>query len=596
MNKQIGIKSIGTLAAAFIIWLTYYLTQPTISFAHLGGFGFIAFTVVIIAAVVSMWLTDFDGYDFFWYPVAGTAALAFVVLIGGMIGGSSFFNADKMHNQIGKVEEIEFAEMISQIDHSQIPIVDDEFAQKQADKKMGEDIALGSRAHLGDATIQAVNGEIMYVAYLEHDSIFKWLKFKSTPGYITVSATNPNKVQYVTEIGDEKIEVVYSPDAYFDKNLKRHIRNEGYRTQALTDYTFELDDSGRPFWVVTAYDNTTVWGNPEAAGSIIVDAQTGETEYYSVEETPDWVDIIQPVDFVEKQIDNWGLYVHGWFNPSNQDEIKKTEKTLTVYSDGDCYYFTGMTSVGADESCVGFIMVNTRDKSAKICYMSGATEDAAMKSAEGIVSDYGYIATEPLPLNVNGIPTYVMSLKDSEGLVKSYAMVNIQSYNIVAKGDTLKEVSKSYVQQVAKSGQSNVVSSDEAYGYTLEGKVERISTVVEDGSTYYYIIVENEPNKIFTASYIISDELSITRDGDEVIINYIDDQNGTIDIVSFDNKSFGVTISKDQEHRDELDKGSSALDNQLNEIIKVNPEMNEEKWNSLSEEEKSKLIQEFLGA
>ena len=193
-----------------------------------------------------------------------------------------------------------------------------------------------------------------------------------------------------------------------------------------------------PFWVVTTYKNTTFWSNPEATGVVIVDAQNGKTEFYGLDNIPNWVDIVQPKDFIEKQLDNWGIYVHGFWNTlaSKEEEIKKTDLTLTVYMDGDCYYFTGMTSVGGDDSCVGFAMVNTRDKKFKICYMSGATENAAMKSAEGLVSDYGWTSTEPLPLNVNGIPTYVMALKDEEGLAKSYAMVNIETYSISAKGET----------------------------------------------------------------------------------------------------------------------------------------------------------------
>ena len=227
--------------------------------------------------------------------------------------------------------------------------------------------------------------------------------------------------------------------------------------------------------------------------------------------------------------------------------------------EGDCYYFTGMTSVGSDESCSGFIMVNTRTKKSQICYMTGATETAAMKSAEGLVSNFGYTSTEPLPINVNGIPTYVMALKDAEGLNKNYAMVNIDNYNISAKGTTLQEASRAYIQAVSKNSSTYVVGSDEAYGYNYEGIVERISAVVEDGSTYYYLILDGKPNKIFMAPYSLSNELAITREGDTVKVYYVDDSNGTVDIVSFENVAFAVQISDKQEERNELDKGTSAI-------------------------------------
>lgn len=298
--------------------------------------------IVVFNAGLWFW-EDFDGVAF--VPVAIVFVVCALLLIGGAVVGSALFNADTMYKQLGDVEDIEYQDMIIQIDTAQIPIVDEELAEKQADKKIGEDIALGSRVDLGDAAIQEVNGEIMWVAPLEHTDFFKWNSNRSTPGYITVSASNPNKVEFVTKLDEDYIDIVYQQSAFFGSDLKRYIRSNGYRTVGLTEYTFELDDTGRPFWVVTTYKNRTLWGNGEATGVVIVDAQDGEIEWYSVDETPDWVDIIQPKDFVENQIDNWGKLVHGVFNFANTDKIQKTDLTLTVYMEGDCYYFTGMTRV-----------------------------------------------------------------------------------------------------------------------------------------------------------------------------------------------------------------------------------------------------------
>lgn len=592
-------KIVTPIVSILLVWFIYWLWLPPLSIGYADGFLFFALIAIVFGVNILIIASNWYEERIVYQPLAVIGVIVVIILIGGCIASNSIFHADQMHNQLGSVNEISFDDMIHEIDNAQIPIVDEQLAQKHADKKIGEDVALGSRVDLGKVNIQEVNGEIMYVAPLDHSDFWKWNKNHSTPGYITVSATNANKVQYVTEIDGEKIQINYQNKAYFGYNLKRHIRNQGYRTVGLTENTFEIDDSGKPFWVVTTYKNTTVWGNPEATGVVVVDAQSGKTDFYSLGDIPDWVDIVQPKSFIEDQIDNWGKYVHGFFNFSDEDKIEKTDLTLTVYMDDDCYYFTGMTSVGGDDSCVGFVMVNTRDKEFKMSHMSGATENAAMKSAEGLVSDYGWTSTEPLPLNVNGIPTYVMALKDAEGLAKAYAMVNIETYSISAKGETLAEASKNYLKKVAESGTNSVVSSDEAYSYTLEGKVARISSVVEDGSTYYYLIIDgkNGPvDTIFTASYSISDELPVTREGDDVIIKYIDDKNGTVDIIEFDNTVYGdLTISEDQEKRNELDEGTSALDSKYDSLIEVNPELTEEKWNSLTDEEKAKLIEELLG-
>lgn len=56
-----------------------------------------------------------------------------------------------------------------------------------------------------------------------------------------------------------------------------------------------------------------------------------------------------------------------------------------------------------------------------------------------------YAATFPLLLNVGGEPTYFMALKDSAGLVKSYAMLNIEKYQNVAIGETVSECEANYI-------------------------------------------------------------------------------------------------------------------------------------------------------
>lgn len=589
--EKVG-KLVVSVLSVVLMCALYWSWLPPLSIAYASGFLFIGLCVIILISNIAMWISDFG--------IAGVIAfLGFAILlilwIGGAFFGSSVFNATVKQQQIGEVEKVEYSEMIKQIDTSQIPIVDEALAKKQADKKIGEDIALGSRVYLGNAAIQEVNGEIMYVVPLEHSGYFKWNKNRTIPGYITVSASNPNKVNFITELDGEKINIRYQKSAYFSYDLTRHIRNQGFKNVGLTEYTFEINDSGRPYWVVTTYENKTIFGTEEATGVVVVDAQTGETSWYSVEDTPDWVDIIQPQSFIENQIDNWGKLIHGFRNTifGNTEMTKKTDLILTVYVEGDCYYFTGMTSVGTDESSVGFIMVNTRNKYAKIAYLNGATESAAMKSAEGLVSDFGYTSTEPLPLNINGIPTYVMGLKDQEGLLKAYAMVNIENYSIAAKGASLSEANRAYIQAVARNSTTHVVASDEAYGYTYKGKVQRISNVVEDGSTYYYLVVEGEEEKIFTASYMVSEELAVTRDGDTVKITYVDDKNGTVDIVTFDNVAFATPVSEAQEKRNELDEGTSAYDAEDSQMIEVNPDVTEDTWNSLSDEEKAKILQEY---
>ena len=55
--------------------------------------------------------------------------------------------------------------------------------------------------------------------------------------------------------------------------------------------------------------------------------------------------------------------------------------------DGKSYWYTGITSAGADDSTIGFMLVDTRTKEAKLYRQLGATETAAMVSATGKVQE-----------------------------------------------------------------------------------------------------------------------------------------------------------------------------------------------------------------
>lgn len=582
------IKSVITIVVIALCALWYYVTLPPLSLAYAEGVFFLGVAVVVAAAIVAWWISGESKYRF-GLPLV-VVILFFVVLIGGVLIGSPIFTSSTMYNQIGKVQEKSFKDDVVEIDTTQIPVVDIELAAKLADKKLGEDLALGSQMEVGKFTNkQQVNGKLLYVAPLEHRDFFKWNSNKmGTTAYVVVSATNPNDVQLVKELDGKEIRLKYLTSAYFSSNLKRHLRSNGYRNVGLTEYSFELDDTGRPYWVVTTYENTTIWGNPEATGVVVCDAQTGECNWYSIQDAPEWVDIIQPESFIIKQIKNYGEYVHGVWNFSEKDKLSMTEHITTVYNEGDCYYYTGMSSVGKDNGTVGFVMVNTRDKSVKMYRMVGATEEAAMRSAEGKVQNMGYTATTPIPLLVSGIPTYFCTLKDNEGLVKQYAMLKIEDYSIVASDTTIMATKRAFINAVNNSGAS-VDFGNEAYGYTVEGKISRINSNIESGETYYYMVLDDDSTKLFLASYTVSEELPITREGDRVKISYVDEANGTINIGSFDNLEFTQKISEGQQKLNE--ERQNLMDSQDNQIINVNPEANQAEWDSLSDEERAKLLE-----
>ena len=404
---------------------------------------------------------------------------------------------------------------------------------------------------MGDFSIQKVNGKLYWVAPLLHSGFFKWSKNKQgTPGYVMVSATNERDVRLVQEINGKPVRIKYQPNAFFSDYLPRHIYFNGYMRKAYTDFTFEIDDEGRPYWVVTLYQNKVGFSGSDATGVVVVDASNGEIREYGIDNAPEWIDRIQPADFIVDQLNDWGEYVKGFWNFANEDKLTTTKGISLVYGvNNHAYWYTGLTSVGSDEGTVGFVLVDTRTKETTWYKQVGATEQAARRSAEGKVQEKGYEATFPITYNINGIPTYVMSLKDNAGLIKMIAMVSVEDYTIVGVGNNTKEALRSFKNALHSKGNA-IAPNRFSSSFTVKSVVWRLSKDIRNGNSFYYIMLKNYENKIFVGSSLISNEIPVTQIGDSVKIIYDEDENEIVDISQFDNLNINLQKTKAQKEKE----------------------------------------------
>lgn len=451
-----------------------------------------------------------------------------------MLMSTVLFNVDKYKNQMPDAEVKEFTSDLQPIDISQIPIVDKSMAMQLADKKLGERQSLGSQVYLGEPVIQRVNSKLVWVVPLHHSGFFKWLNnLSGTPGYIVVSATNTQNVEYV-----EGYKIKYHPNSFFFDDLKRYVRLKSSLFQGITDYSFELDETGQPYWVITTYKNKAGFSLPEADGAIIVHATNGDIQKYSLNDIPSWVDRIQPEHFIINQINNKGKYIRGLFNFSNKDKYKTSNGHAIIYNNDKCYLFTGLTSVGADDSSIGFMMVDMVTKEPKLYKLSGATENASRQSAQGSVQQFGYSASFPIILNYDSIPTYFMTLKDKSGLIKQFAMVSVKNYLLVGTGETVVDTMNNY-KKILQNNYNDVGDNNKAKT-TITAKVVRISSHVENENSVYSFILDSVSDKVFTVTNKISPQVPFTRDGDSVTISYFPSDLDRIPVTDFKN----LNISK----------------------------------------------------
>jgi hypothetical protein len=522
----------------------FYVTLPVISY----GFSGITVLFIIIAALLFFTFSKFtissDGKSYkpvqvFWKIPALLIGIAIIYsFILTFFTSHPLFRSEDYRNLIGKVENGDkLTNHIAPISMNEIRVVDESLAYLLGEKILGSQPALGSQAHLGEFFIQKVNGKLYWIAPLEHSGFFKWLNNKKgTTGYVMVSATNERDVKLVQEVNGKPIFLKYQQEAYFQSNLHRYLYFNGYNTIGLTDFSFEIDDTGMPYWVVTKYKKQVGFSGNDATGIVVVNAQNGEIKEYNIKNTPTWVDRIQPISFIKDQLNDWGEYVKGYWNFSNENKLQITEDLTLVYGkDNKSYWYTGITSVGKDESAVGFVLVDTRTKQTTFYKQSGATEFAAQSSAQGKVQEKGFVASLPIPYNINNIPTYVMTLKDNGGLVKMYAMVSISDYTIVGTGNTMREALTAYKTAFNSSGNKINLDSKSAKK-VVESTIIRIQNDVKNGNSFYYFTVKDYPN-IFVGSSQISNQLPITTIGDLVKISFDIDTEEIVDVSTFENIS-----------------------------------------------------------
>ena len=520
-----------------VLPLYTYLFMPVWSFSFAG----LPFEIFIFSLLFAVLETNSKGISKLGAAAVVTALLSFVYLLFMWLGSWGMFRWQSYRDLIGEVKQGEsLSADLSPVSLDQIRIVDKDMAERLGDKVLGERPAMGSQVYLGEFTIQQVRGKLYWVAPLLHSGFFKWSSNShGTPGYVMVSATDERDVQLITQIKGRNLQIKYQAEAYFGSYLPRHVYFNGYYTMGTTDFNFEIDDEGEPHWVITLYKHTIGFSGNEAYGVIVVHAETGAIQEYDLNNAPAWVDRIQPLDFIQNQLDDWGQYVQGYWNFSGEGKLTTTSELSLIYSnDGQSYWYTGLTSIGRDQGTVGFALVNTRNKQAVWYAQAGATEGAAQLSAAGKVQEKGYKPSKPIMYNVNGVATYVMSLKDRAGLVKMVAMVSVEDFSIVGVGDNLNEALRSYKQAYNSAGRGGNVLRDNKKAEVIEGRVARINADITGGNSYYFLNLEQVPNKIFIGSSTLSPELVLTKVGDMVRLRYEDARLGYIDLVGFENQAF----------------------------------------------------------
>ncbi len=498
----------------------YYMALPAINI-HSSDTWFMLMFVIVVLAVVYAVRKRIDRREF--TKDRGMKAFGFVILalgavyLVGSLLSSPIVNAKK-YQQLMKVEEGNFADDVEELSFDKIPILDRGTAELLGDRKMGSMVDMVSQFEADSIYSQINYNDNPYrVSPLRYASIIKWLTNRSEgiPAYIRINMATQN-----TEIVKLEEGMKYMTSEHFNRNIYRHLRF-AHPTYIYGELSFEIDEEGIPYWIAPVKKfNIGLFGGETVGKVVICNAVTGEMETYNVEDAPEWIDRAYSADLLVQLFDYYGTLKHGFFNSilSQKDCLKTTDGYNYLALEDDVWMYTGVTSVNGDQSNVGFVLSNQRTMETKYYTVEGATESSAMSSAEGQVQNLKYTATFPLLLNISGEPTYFIALKDDAGLVKKYAMVNVQKYQIVAIGDNVSQCEDNYLELLFSSGVKEV-GEDTREVYTIKGEITKVAQAVIDGTSHYYLMLEGSEG-IFDISVVDFIEVVRCEVGQKVTIEY----------------------------------------------------------------------------
>lgn len=575
---------LSVIFTAIISAVVYYFMLPPMNF---GAIEFYMYWAIVAAIFVGcMFLLSKAVVRPEYVPYVRKVSIVpiiFVVILGlvllvGYLTSSVFFRASSFSQLLTFSEETELDSSVTKIDSTEdfanVAMIDNAAAEKLADKVLGDLATIGLESQFELATEYSTqinyNGAPCRVYPLMYGNIFKWLNNTSAgfPGYVLVNM-NTQATEFVF-LDEESTAgyMKYSPAEHFHKNLNRILRFK-YPTAIFGTISFEADDDGTAYWICEVIEKKVgLIGGDDVKGIVMVDTVTGDCNYYPIEDVVAgssvaedgtavdlmWIDQVYDASLLVQQYNYYGTYNNGFWNSIfGQSGVKKaTTGSSYIAMNDDVYIYTGVTSVTADESILGFILINQRTKEAMFYNTTGATEAAAQNSAQGALSDKGWTATFPILINLDGEATYFMSMKDSSNVVKGYAMVNVSNYNIVATDTAdgnpdlaaciknytkvLKDnknvyidVDTSVVIEMVTDGEGNVTDKPDE-NTTVTGTVSAVKSQIENGSTCYYISIsgldkyirvsaDKTPEAIFWA---VGDTLTVTYAQSDVDGMWID--------------------------------------------------------------------------
>ena len=549
----------GTIAGAIVGWIIGYWCMPSMVGPFWGMTGSV-FACLVVSGVIGFIGTENQDAP----PkisIIGIAIMLILLLITGFGSTSCVQSGDQYAMLAADMEEVEYTDEMKPIDPIHMRTVSKAQAKWLAGKALGEiKGGIGSRYKIGEMAIQKIKDDGLYwIAPLEFQGFWKWWAHDITSGYVKVSAEDRKRPVEVID----GFEFKFVLTSCWSKDLIRHLYNNGFSGYQLEEPTFEIDDEGNPFWVISLVQPTEVFTCEKVVGVAIIDPITGDITKYEMDEIPEWVDRVIPEYLAEKYLEWWGLYGEGWLNatffgaeencykPTPYRGSAASDVYLTFGDDGQTYWVTGITSTkSSDDSLCSMAMVNSRTGKLKMYNgITGCTERAALQVVDAAVSNYSsWHGEDPILYNVYGEPSFVCPIV-ADNILQGIAIVRISDSTVVIGKDKRGALQK-YRIALAKSGDT-IAPSSTSSAKRITRKITRISADVRNGTTNYLVLLDGK--MLFVGTWEISRELPLAREGDMVTINFFQTTEAEVPITTFDIHGIDLQKSAAQTQAEAID-------------------------------------------
>ncbi len=535
-KKEMSFKTKFTIfivCGLVILFLMYYLCLPIINLRVAGFYVFLAFIALYISIIVCTIIgqkkikevgdEEYVGkrYDYAtgkFYKVSKkirekysmeyisfinsmlTIGSLIVVLILLALTGAKIFNAKNYYGQLnvqtGTMEEFEEVFNYDSGD-VKLPILDSELAFKLAQSKISQ-YGAQYTIDFDNFTLISVtrDGEdkLVRIAPLEYSNFFVSLNRynQGTVGYIEVDVIT--KEAKIVEFEDG---LKYMPSSIFGKDLDRHVRF-AYPSEIVNNKYFEIDDEGNPYWIFpTIKKEIGVFHGETAKGVIVVNPISGECNRYNLGEEPEWVDRATIETIADSQATNYFKFKNGWFNAvlgQKKEVFQMSDGYNYFIKNGKTYYVSCITSPNEnDQTSIGFITINLKDRTSTFYAIDGTTEMRAREIAENDyrVKAQAFTSTWPILIDFNGVPTYFVVLKN-EVQAQMIVFIDVETGIKVGMGETIEEAKNDYAKQL-----DIVISNTKE----VSGKIvsirdldSRIEFMVEGIDRYFVVNVDDKTN------------------------------------------------------------------------------------------------------